>query len=186
MPWTAGNVELSAKLTISHLHQYHRPRELRPLTKPNCSMPRFDLTLPFNRLARIFASFSVRTRIVVLALIPVGGFLANGFTYTAGESEVGRAFRTVTHFQRRVRRQPRLQKRGRIDASYRKGFHCQPGRHADRKIRAASRTRAQRPRCSRRIYRPHSRRDHHQFAQRRPGIARKFQRFDSGAENTRL
>jgi methyl-accepting chemotaxis protein len=61
-------------------------------------MPRFDLTLPFNRLARIFASFSVRTRIVVLALIPVGGFLANGFTYTAGgESEVGRAFRTVTH-----------------------------------------------------------------------------------------
>ena len=60
-------------------------------------MPRFDLTLSFNRLARIFASFSVRTRIVVLALIPVGGFLANGFTYTAGESEVGRAFRTVTH-----------------------------------------------------------------------------------------
>jgi methyl-accepting chemotaxis protein len=53
-----------------------------------------DLLLRFNRL---FASLSVRTRIVVLALIPVGGFLANGFTYTAGESDVGRAFRTVTH-----------------------------------------------------------------------------------------
>jgi hypothetical protein len=57
-------------------------------------MPRLDLTLPFKRLAGTFASFSVRARIVVLALIPVGGFLANGFTYTAGESEVGRAFRT--------------------------------------------------------------------------------------------
>ena len=55
----------------------------------------FDLSLPFNRLARIFASFSVRTRIVALALIPVGGFLANGFTYTAGEGEVARAFRTI-------------------------------------------------------------------------------------------
>src|SRR5262245_6600108 len=53
-----------------------------------------DLLLPFNRL---LASFSVRARIVVLALIPVGGFLANGFTFTAGEGDVGRAFRTVTH-----------------------------------------------------------------------------------------
>ena len=60
-------------------------------------MSPFDLSLPFNRLARIFASFSVRTPIVALALIPVGVFLANGFTYTAGEGEVARAFRTVTH-----------------------------------------------------------------------------------------
>jgi hypothetical protein len=33
----------------------------------------------------------VRTRVVVLALIPVAGFLAN-----AGEGNVGRAFATVT------------------------------------------------------------------------------------------
>lgn len=44
----------------------------------------------------MLASFSVRTRIVVLALIPVAGFLANGMTYVSGEGDVGRAFGTVT------------------------------------------------------------------------------------------
>ena len=44
----------------------------------------------------MLASFSVRTRIVVLALIPVAGFLANGVTYVSGEGDVGRAFATVT------------------------------------------------------------------------------------------
>jgi methyl-accepting chemotaxis protein len=48
--------------------------------------------LPFNWLTRMLASFSVRTRIVLLALIPVAGFVANGFTYTSGEGDVGRAF----------------------------------------------------------------------------------------------
>jgi len=56
-----------------------------------------ELSLPFNRLARMLASFSVRTRIVLLALIPVVGFVANGLTFTAGEGDVGRAFATVTH-----------------------------------------------------------------------------------------
>src|SRR5689334_8792977 len=59
-------------------------------------MPSIDLSLPFNRLARILTSFSVRTRIVLLALIPVAGFLANGLMYTSGETDVDRAFRTVT------------------------------------------------------------------------------------------
>lgn len=59
-------------------------------------MRSIDLALPFNRLARMLASFSVRTRIVVLALIPVAGFLANGMTYVSGEGDVGRAFATVT------------------------------------------------------------------------------------------
>jgi hypothetical protein len=45
----------------------------------------------------MLASFSVRTRIVLLALIPVVGFVANGLTFTAGEGDVGRAFATVTH-----------------------------------------------------------------------------------------
>jgi hypothetical protein len=37
----------------------------------------------FNRLSRLLDSFSVRTRVIVLALIPVVGFLANGLTYGA-------------------------------------------------------------------------------------------------------
>jgi methyl-accepting chemotaxis protein len=53
------------------------------------------LSLPFNRLTRMLGSLSVRTRIVVLAVIPVVGFLANGLTYVSGESDVGKAFQTV-------------------------------------------------------------------------------------------
>ena len=37
----------------------------------------------------------MRARIVVLALIPVVGFLANGITYVSGEGEVATAFETV-------------------------------------------------------------------------------------------
>jgi methyl-accepting chemotaxis protein len=51
--------------------------------------------LPLGRLTRLLTSFSVRTRIIVLALIPVVGFLANGLTYVAGEGEVATAFQTV-------------------------------------------------------------------------------------------
>ncbi|HEY6024187.1 MAG TPA: HAMP domain-containing methyl-accepting chemotaxis protein [Pseudolabrys sp.] len=59
-------------------------------------MRSIDLSLPFNRLARVLTSFSVRTRIVVLALIPVAGFVANGLTYVSGEKDVGRAFGIFT------------------------------------------------------------------------------------------
>ena len=38
---------------------------------------------------------SVRARIIVLAAIPVVGFMANGIAYTAGEREVEQAFRTA-------------------------------------------------------------------------------------------
>ncbi|HZD90764.1 MAG TPA: methyl-accepting chemotaxis protein, partial [Pseudolabrys sp.] len=41
------------------------------------------------------AAISVRTRIVVLAIIPAAGLLINGVTYIGGENEVARAFRTV-------------------------------------------------------------------------------------------
>jgi methyl-accepting chemotaxis protein len=58
-------------------------------------MRSIDLALPFNWLARILGSFSVRTPIIVLALIPVAGFLANGVTYVC-EGDVGRADATVT------------------------------------------------------------------------------------------
>jgi methyl-accepting chemotaxis protein len=54
-----------------------------------------DLILPLNRLSRMLTSLSVRTRIVVLALVPVAGFLANGLTYLSGERDVGTAFETA-------------------------------------------------------------------------------------------
>jgi methyl-accepting chemotaxis protein len=53
-----------------------------------------SLSLPLNRLSRMLTSFSVRTRIIVLAVAPVVGFLANGVTYIAGERDVGAAFET--------------------------------------------------------------------------------------------
>jgi methyl-accepting chemotaxis protein len=46
---------------------------------------------------RIISSVSVRTRIVLLALIPVAGFVANGIAYTSGEADVEYAFATVKH-----------------------------------------------------------------------------------------
>ena len=56
-----------------------------------------SLSLSFSRLVRLLTSISVRTRIIVLALIPVLGFLANGLTYFSGEGAVGTAFETVKH-----------------------------------------------------------------------------------------
>ncbi len=53
------------------------------------------LSLPFKWLTRMVGSLSVRTRIIVLALIPMAGFIANGVAYISGERDVGAAFRTV-------------------------------------------------------------------------------------------
>jgi methyl-accepting chemotaxis protein len=41
------------------------------------------------------SALSVRMRIVILALIPVAGFVANGATFMAGETEVARTFERV-------------------------------------------------------------------------------------------
>ena len=62
--------------------------------RTSCMRPT-NLSLPFNRLARMLSSFSVRTRIIVLALIPVAGFLANGLTYVSGKEAVDGAFQSV-------------------------------------------------------------------------------------------
>ena len=60
----------------------------------------------------MLTSFSVRTRIVVLALIPVVGFLANGLTYVSGERDVdGPSVRSAIRSARRC--QPRFQDRRR-------------------------------------------------------------------------
>jgi methyl-accepting chemotaxis protein len=69
---------------------------------------RFPFSLPslpslpksLRALRRPLTSRSVRTRIVVLALIPVAGFVANALTYLSGERDVGRAFQTVTQSRR--------------------------------------------------------------------------------------
>jgi methyl-accepting chemotaxis protein len=45
--------------------------------------------------AKVFSKMSVRARIVVLAAIPVIGFLAIGLAYMSGDVEVGRAFDSV-------------------------------------------------------------------------------------------
>jgi len=46
-------------------------------------------------LNRFISRFSVRTRIVLLALVPVAGFLANGGAFLVGENDVEKAFKTV-------------------------------------------------------------------------------------------
>ena len=43
-------------------------------------------------LPRFVTGLSVRTRVIVLAVIPVAGFLANGVAFTISETEVGQAF----------------------------------------------------------------------------------------------
>ena len=46
-------------------------------------------------LHRLITRVSVRVRIIVLAAIPVIGFLVNGIAFTVGEHEVAHAFRTA-------------------------------------------------------------------------------------------
>jgi methyl-accepting chemotaxis protein len=47
-----------------------------------------------------FSKLSVRARIIVLGVIPVIGFLANGIAFTVGDREVGRAFDSVHRYTR--------------------------------------------------------------------------------------
>jgi methyl-accepting chemotaxis protein len=52
-------------------------------------------SLNLSGLSRLITSMSVRTRIVVIALVPLLGFLANGVAFTTGEAEVEKAFESV-------------------------------------------------------------------------------------------
>jgi methyl-accepting chemotaxis protein len=49
-------------------------------------------------IIRAFSKLSVRARIIVLGVIPVIGFLANGFAFMVGDVEVGRAFDSVHRY----------------------------------------------------------------------------------------
>src|ERR1700756_1866859 len=50
---------------------------------------------PFMFVLHAFSKLSVRARIIVLGVIPVIGFLANGAAFMVGDTEVGRAFDSV-------------------------------------------------------------------------------------------
>jgi hypothetical protein len=104
-----------------------------------------QLSLPFNRLNRLLTSFSVRTRIVVLALVPVVGFLANGLTYVSGEGEVGTAFETVKRSGGTCRYQPRFQERGHGDANHRQGFQRYAQQRSGGELRAGACARTAKP-----------------------------------------
>jgi methyl-accepting chemotaxis protein len=62
---------------------------------PRQWQPAFGLCMS---LLHAFSKLSVRTRIVVLGLIPVIGFLVNGIAFTTGDVEVGRAFDDVHRY----------------------------------------------------------------------------------------
>ena len=59
-------------------------------------------------LHRLISGVSVRTRIVVLAAIPVVGFLVNGIAFTVGEAEVEHAFTPSSSVADAGRGQPRV------------------------------------------------------------------------------
>src|ERR1700733_5499374 len=50
---------------------------------------------PLMFITQFFSRLSVRARIIVLGVIPVIGFLANGIASISGDVEVGRAFSSV-------------------------------------------------------------------------------------------
>src|SRR5690242_4560375 len=58
-------------------------------------MPTIHELLPSIRPARMLTFVSVRTRIIVLALIPVVGFAASATAYLSGEQSVAKAMHTV-------------------------------------------------------------------------------------------
>jgi HAMP domain-containing protein len=95
---TASRYQIPTKLTIPRFDHGDTSAQCRRHRRdPYRRMRYISLSLPFSRLVRLLTSISVRTRIIVLALIPVLGFLANGLTYFSGEGAVGTAFETVKH-----------------------------------------------------------------------------------------
>src|ERR1700676_5165340 len=52
----------------------------------------------FMFIIRAFSKLSVRARIIVLGVIPVIGFLANGIAFMVGDVEVGPAFDSVHRY----------------------------------------------------------------------------------------
>jgi methyl-accepting chemotaxis protein len=96
-PAVSGGTALPNCYKINHFSLLSLRSALCHWRDPNLPMRFMKLASPFIRIDRLLTSISVRSRIVVLALIPVVAFLANGLTYISGEGEVGAAFKTVKH-----------------------------------------------------------------------------------------
>ena len=125
------------------------PARPRPAQRANAAAVAIDtLSSPAPLIARV----SVRTRIVVLALIPVIGFLANGMAFMVGEREVEHAFGTAEPAPPTLADASReFKTRGRGHAHRRtRDFTVRAARHADRRLRAVARPRPPTPRHHRR------------------------------------
>ena len=93
-------------------------------------------------LHRVITRISVRTRIIVLAAIPVLGFLVNGIAFTAGERDVEHAFGTRRPRLRPGRRQPRVPKRADRRCGVRtRDFVAQPSQDLIHALRSPRTTR---------------------------------------------
>jgi hypothetical protein len=86
---TSGNFKLLQINDLRGLHHYLYPVAATGARSTQHAIHRPRATVQLA--GPVLGSFPARTRFVVLALIPVAGFLAN-----AGEGNVGRAFATVT------------------------------------------------------------------------------------------
>ena len=96
-----------------------------------------------SRFKSLNSKISVRSRIVAIAVIPVIGFLTNGIAFTAGETDVEVAFRSVKQAADARRRERGVQGRARghadRDAGFRRG--SEPG--SDRGLRGRQRQASQ-------------------------------------------
>ena len=89
---------------------------------------------------RLITRISVRTRIIVLAVIPVIGFLVNGIAFTVGESEVEQRIPDRRARIRSRRRQPRIQRRAVRDAHATRDFAARPSQDLIQTFEAAHAT----------------------------------------------
>src|SRR5579862_5660242 len=73
-----------------------------PRRRKSASGPRFFHPMSFRPMVIVeaFSKLSVRARIIVLGVIPVIGFLANGIAFMVGDAAVGRAFDSVQRYTR--------------------------------------------------------------------------------------
>src|SRR6202166_5125342 len=76
---------------------HHAPRRRKLASGPRFFRPRFFSPM---FIVEAFSKLSVRARIIVLGVIPVIGFLANGMAFMVGDVEVGRAFDSVQRYTR--------------------------------------------------------------------------------------
>ncbi len=134
----------------------------------------------------MLTSISVRTRIIVLALIPVLGFVTNGLTYISGERDVGAAFDT---FKQSATLADASRDFKSAIAAVRiivKDFSANPSDNLVVSFDASACARGGEPRHHRRLDRPQPRRKHRGPAQGHHGTAQYLHRPGARPEDPRL